>query len=256
MIFSENDIREIKDHHIEAFRLSLKGFKATYRNSILSQFKDCLSYAKKIKELPEFNWDTPPKRDIPIVSELDQEKVLSHLDRYPIFRFMCLTGCRPSSARALQWEDIDFEQGLITFKHNYSGNYHFTDIQKNRTERNFPLTTPLKILLQPRGIGFVFINPNTGSHYRKNFGELLYTAMRRAKVTRIPLKNFVRHSFINLLLDEGWRVEDVSDLVGNSPKVLRENYKRYNVRRLGQLLEMRGEKNGMDKSFRSTSTRE
>lgn len=240
--FGQEDIRNITDLMIERYRLSLPG-SANYRRLLLSQLRNIFAYAKTLKmisEIPRFVLPGIPEQTIPTLSEKDQERVLSHSGEHrPIFEFGCLTGCRPSMARALQWRDVDFKEEVITFRHNFSGK-QFTGTLKNRKPFRFPLIQAIKDLLEPlpRSItGFVFVNPINGQPYGKHLEWYLRKGFERAGLPLMPVKNFFRHSWANQRFDEGWLEADVADLLGNTPQVLRKNYKKVNVRRLGEMLE-------------------
>jgi len=244
--FGQEDIREIRQHHVNKWLMGLSG-KPNYRRSVISQIKTVWTFArdteKLIKEIPDFPLPKQAEKIIPVADGVDREKVLSEIEpqHRPIFRFLCLTGCRPSMARALQWADIRWKDNVIHFQHNFSGNNNrLTSKLKNGKDFEFPLYGELRDLLNglPRSItGYVFINPNTGEPYTRHFYRLLDTAFKHAGIPRMPLKNFTRHSFINSLLDQGWHDTDVADLTGHDPETLRKNYKRMNVRRLGSLLD-------------------
>lgn len=67
------------------------------------------------------------KADRQVLSQAEEARFLeylrvydeeNHSNWYPFFAFMLFTGLRMGEMAGLQWDDIDFERGIITIQHN------------------------------------------------------------------------------------------------------------------------------------------
>jgi integrase len=110
----------------------------------------------------------PPRIDW--ISDSDQWKIIDHIpheDRY-IFKFMKLTGCRPSEARALRWADIKSDH--IIFEKTFGRKNELKEVKQKRLD-TFPMIEALKELIAEipkKDFTFVFINPRTGRPYNRH----------------------------------------------------------------------------------------
>ena len=77
----------------------------------------------------------------------EQEKILAHLaPKYrPIYMFGVLTGCRPSEARALQWNDVKLSRGEIVFRHAFDIYENLVPV-KGKRPLPVPITDELRTL--------------------------------------------------------------------------------------------------------------
>lgn len=134
------------------------------------------------------------------------------------FRFLVLTGLRPSEAMGLKWEDIS-ETGLLTIKRavNYRG--MVTEGKNKNARRQFILIEPAKDVLNDQknktehlGVSWVFPNMDGG------IGSQEVASHQYGRITR----NFtskttpycLRHTFISML--KALPVELVKQVVGHS----------------------------------------
>ena len=168
---------------------------------------------------------------------------------YRLVQFLFLTGCRPSEAIGLQWDDISENCTSITFRHAYCMYTKELKGGKNaryegKEKRLFPCGEKLQNLLleikedTPNPVNFVFltikdkpiswqkfVNSWTGWHNecRKTNGVLEVLA-REGKI-RFYLKPYAtRHSFITWQLKAGMTPANVAKLVGNSPEMIYKHY--------------------------------
>jgi integrase len=68
-----------------------------------------------------------------------------------LFTFLLLTGCRPSEAFALQWADVDLENGAATVSRSLcrvGGTWTFEATKTDTGERTVPLAAPLVEMLR------------------------------------------------------------------------------------------------------------
>ena len=146
----------------------------------------------------------------------------------PLVDFLFATGCRPSEAVALRWENISLGFERITFAQAYvEGQRKST---KTGTIRTFPVNASLKQFLTV--------------HARKTHPhcELVFPSQKKAEIS---FRNFTRrhwrsiladlkiayrkpystrHTFITLALDAGVPVKQVAQWVGNSPEIIFKHY--------------------------------
>ncbi len=166
--------------------------------------------------------------------------------------FIFSTGCRPSEATGLRWQDISSDFSTITFRHSFSAISKelapLKTARHGKEKRKIPCGKRLQQLLReiherqnnPQSNSFVFCqsegNPvywpgfyrswagykqvQTGKHINGVIEELI----REGKV-RTYLKPYaMRHSFITWQLAAGMTPANVAKLVGNSPEIIYKHY--------------------------------
>lgn len=161
--------------------------------------------------------------------------------------FLFLTGCRPSEAVALRWEDISNDLSKITFSRAI---VQVNGVQiekglKTQEKRTFPCGQRLQYLLQRikeesrEGIDTVFHSPKgkpinllvfnrehwkgTARAIRSGGGVVTRLASER-QIDRYLTQYSTRHTFITLSLQSGIDVATVASWVGNSPEVIYQHY--------------------------------
>ena len=185
------------------------------------------------------------ERIIEAFSERGQTPKLYH----QFIRFLFLTGCRPSEAVGLQWEDISEDCATITFRHAYCREVKELKGGKNaryegKEKRLFPCGEKLQILLfeikneRQNPDNYVFstikgkpINWHSfrgcwaGVHDGINEMNGVIEELAREKKVRFYLKPYAtRHSFITWQLKAGMTPANVAKLVGNSPEMIYKHY--------------------------------
>ena len=110
-----------------------------------------------------YHYETPKRHALTLPQEQAFLSFIKHTPKYlhwlPLFVFLLGTGCRISEAIGLCWEDVDFENGTITIRHNLvyhqdqAGKCYFT-LSKPKTkagERTLPLINEVRdVLLQEK----------------------------------------------------------------------------------------------------------
>lgn len=174
-----------------------------------------------------------PQKAIEFIDEPTHGRVLEAIpERHrPIFRFMFLTGVRPSEARALRWKDIYKDRILIAVTWTPVKGGEELRPPKNGREEFIPMYDAVRELLDglPRlHFELVFPNPDTRDRYTKNLNRDIWNPACVAAIGRlVPLNKCGRHSFANRLLAAGMDLESVSNLLRHSgTAVTRENYGR------------------------------
>lgn len=117
-------------------------------------------------------------------------------DAAAYLRLALLTGMRKSALLALQWDDVDFERGIITLRGAVA--------KKGKTE-HIPLTPAARAVL--KGIlrtGSSFIFPGRGGRQRDNFTRMARRVRDKAGLpSSFRPVHGLRHSFASALASSG-----------------------------------------------------
>jgi integrase len=164
--------------------------------------------------------------------------------------FLFLTGCRPSEAIGLQWQDINEDCSVITFRRVFCKRTKEEKGLKTKRfgkeKRTFPCGKRLQSLLKemkekqnnPNPKSKVFLSQENKPVYWDSFYRIwagihgnshdqdgVIEMLAREGKVRFYLKPYAtRHSFINWQLANGMSPANVAKLVGNSPEVIYKHY--------------------------------
>jgi integrase len=152
-----------------------------------------------------------------------------------ILTAMWETGCRPKEIRTVR-----------ACHFNGSAAWVFGINEGKTKTRTIPLSPVMARMteeLVAKGRDYLFPNPIKGGHppivWRKGhvhweihgqtgtrlFGDFFQGLCRKAGIKRPGLTPYsYRHAFINTALDRGIAIDDVADIVGNSPATIRDHY--------------------------------
>lgn len=161
-------------------------------------------------------------------------KAHSHYYNYVYFLFNF--GCRPSEAAGIKWQDIDLQQGQITFQRSYSTVTRQEKSIKTHTNRTFPLTGSRLTWLQsispdsPHPENLVFPSPTglpiTHPNFLRNLWQpILKELVNLGEIAGYLPPNNTRHTFITQAIASGMDEEDVAHICGNSDRTIRQHYK-------------------------------
>jgi len=235
-------IRDLQYAHIKQWvseskkSLNLKTVK-NYHGVLAKFLRDSrkLGDISQLPEMVEFRGGlSVPTTDPEWITAEQQEAILNEIpaeDRY-IFRFMMLTGVRPSEARALRWCDVYQDRGYIVIRNTFAPGRHKESLKevKQKRDRRLTITNSLKQLFRtmPRNLHsqFVFLQSRTGTPFTKNINRDYWNpASIKALQRVVSLNNATRHSFANQLIDSGADIYSVSKRMGHSSvKVTETNY--------------------------------
>jgi integrase len=246
--FKDMDILEIPAAHIEDYYHSLpqKWSEKTKKNAMQKLhkvFSDALR-REDIYRIPPFPVIYCPEPEFKRISLEWQAKIIRAIPKRdrPIFIFMRTTGCRPGEARALQWDCVDFENKEIHLRRTFSSSV-LRQTTKARQNKPVPLTAGLqKMFKKMRGIaGFVFRNEQ-GKPYRKQRLEKLWNEARdEVGAPKVTLYQGTRHSTGTALLEQGWDMVAVQELLGHTRSDMTQRYAKYaKTNRLREMLEEAG----------------
>lgn len=209
-------IKDIKPERIEEFKnylLSIGKSKAT-ANRYLEQLSKSFSIAidneyliknpcKAVKKFPLRN------TTVRYLTEDEEKRLFKALPEHlkPIVITALNTGLRKSNILELTWEQINFEFGFIEVLEN-KGNKHIY----------IPLNEIMKELLNKLAengtVGFVFVNPETGTNYR-DIKKSWKTALKEAGIENFRFHD-LRHTVGTRLASKNVPVNDIKEILAHS----------------------------------------
>jgi integrase len=236
------DIREIRAAGVEDFAESLPAhLSSKTRKNILTVLRKLFSDAYRredILRIPPFPVVSVPVPEVKWTTREWQDKIIDAIperDR-PIFVFCQTYGTRPGEARALQWDCVDFEKGIITIRRSFSG-LVLRDQTKTNMTRYLPIIEPVESILRSlRGIGgFVFRN-SIGNPYSPDMSRVWREARDRVGAPEVNLYQGTRHSLASQKVSEGHGLDRIRDLLGHTTTQTTRRYARTSVEGMRGLL--------------------
>jgi integrase len=218
------DIREITTTHVNQFHGYLidNGLKGKTIKNILGVLRSVLRFNGIGQKII---WPTVEVQTEPVkwLTRDQQEKIMAYLDEEdkPIFRFLQLTGCRPSEACALQRDDIDWEKEIVIVRRSMGLRRRVIPYTKTRRVKIIPISVFSDIsILHPREVT-PFIFSRNGRPYHKQrlqraWGRTVKKAQQKYPIPSIHVKNAFRHSMASQLINAGVPVEAISKMLGHS----------------------------------------
>lgn len=253
------DMRDIRAHHLQAHMNSLPKkqikngagewaevpWKPKSQKNHHVNVGALLRWAAKMEYIPRVPAMPPapfvPQGRIRFYTEQEQQAVLAALPpaHAPIFKFMAWCGCRPGEARALRMQDVADGVIMLQAAFNRSGELSTT---KTKRMRPLPIGAAMEHILaaamKNRIAGFVFTNPATGDAYDER--EIRYQwdkAVKTAGVRYLGITEGTRKTVATRLINNGVQPHMISDILGNSPKVLKQHYAQITASRYDGILE-------------------
>lgn len=120
-------------------------------------------------------------------------------------------GCRPSECTRLDWADFDWEHGILHVRAAVAG--------KTASERWVHMKPELVQWLRPHA-------KKKGKVCMQRSSELISLIAREEKIVKSWPPDVLRHSYITYRLGEKAPIEEVAEESGNSPGIIRSNYRR------------------------------
>lgn len=159
-----------------------------------------------------------------------------HKQYYAYAYFLWLTGCRPSEAIALKWENVDLVKKRIKICQIelYLGGQ---TIKRNSTKtveyRFFPIGEEMEALLTSLNTskGYVFVNALGKPISHPAFYSMWKFILNALGLPyRVPYQ--LRHTMISYHANNDYPLHKLAELVGNSEEVITEHYLRLDIERI------------------------
>lgn len=158
---------------------------------------------------------------------------------YTICSLLATTGMRKGEACGLTWEDIDFENKVLSIN-STRDNLGDRDVKTENSRRTLELNDSLVRTLQKYRIwcgrlclmlgepfddkNFVFISQQTGKQITENFiSNVINRVTKRNALKRITPHGF-RHTVATVLINNGVPVTTIAKLLGNTPAMVLSVY--------------------------------
>ncbi len=152
----------------------------------------------------------------------------------PWVKFLFWTGCRPSEAAALTWEQIKPDLSAIHFVRAAQPGMVIQPT-KTRKDRFFPVNDRLRFFLlglrpEPMDRSQILLPGEKGGRMEfHNFGTrhwkpLIEEMVQEGLVFRYMGQYHCRHTWITMALEAGMDVNDIAYLSGNSPNIIYRHY--------------------------------
>ncbi len=234
---------KIKPNHIARYVAQKKnsGLHNKTINNTLTVLRRCLTSAVEwqiIKEVPRMPWLKTQRPSIRFLTSGESELLLAQVEYKHFCLVLCAlhTGMRRGELLALRWDNIDFENKVITVSESdYMG---VTTTTKSSKVRKIPITMrlmdALKIHKHEKG-PFVFCKEDGEKLTRGMVRRIVPTAATAAGIQKEKL-NFhaLRHSFASQLVMKGASLRAVQELLGHSRIEMTERYAHLSPHALAQ----------------------
>jgi integrase len=161
-----------------------------------------------------------PHKDVEVLSVEQARKLLkvSSPEMVPYWAIGLFAGLRPSEIRKLQWDDVDFEHGLITVRSAKTGRKRYVTMQPNLIAwlKSAMPKSKQREAVTPRVVSKVVAPVN----FRRSY------AMERAAAGLGDWAvNCLRHSFGSYHLAQFANLNALALEMGNSPEVIDKHYR-------------------------------
>jgi len=198
------------------------------------RYKDLLSQIK-----PPKKETTDNENDIDIFTEEEIDTILKgfstgYFSKHPklvkqyyfYIKFCYLTGCRPSEAVALKWNNVT--NNTIKFceiETIASGKRVKANRTKTESYRDFPINDEIRELLNsiPKRSDYVFVRDNGTPIHQHTFNNVWIRALDKMGIRyRVPYQ--LRHTFISWHINNGMDIAKIADICGNSVEICESHY--------------------------------
>lgn len=229
--FAELPLKEITAQKIEQYK-SIKvsaDLSAKTVNNHLNVLMKCLHCAVdwgRLIVVPKASLlkTTPPRFDFLSPEEAERLIEACHEPMWPEMVLVALhTGLRLGELFGLEWQDVDFERGMLTVRRSIVRGVIGTP--KNHKIRYIPLTQKVLTALHQKGKGDGLVFPaDTGKPLTQS---IAYNAIRRfCKKAGLRMIGWhvLRHTFASRLTTESVPMTAIQQLMGHSSIVMTMRY--------------------------------
>ena len=260
--FKNSDVRDIRTTDIKAFLLwlpthlspktkfnILMALQNFFNELVEDQVIDHPPAFKKI--LKQIKKAALRQKRIQWFDLLEQREVLNFIGQIshhrPIIEFMCETGLRPGEGMALYRDDYDKKEDVLHV-HRTFADRKLKNIPKGGRETDeIPLSDKaikiVKALPIAIRLPFMFINPDTGSHYTLDVLDGIWVKVRDHFIIdkKVKLYNFIRHSFATQIARCGGTPYEIKELLRHTDIRTTQKYVQKDMEPLRARLKKRAE---------------
>jgi integrase len=221
--FGVKYVDEINNYDIEqykSFLLRKKKLSPKSINNYLSILNRCLKSAVEwgiIKDLPKIKLLKVPLQKYDYLTETETEIILQQATGmwHDIILLAVRTGLRFGELIALQWEDINLREGILTVNRNIVRG--IVGSPKNNKSRTVPLTpSVINMLRKMTKEGKYLFHDSDGIPLKYNFClRKLHVISQLAGLRKISWHK-LRHSFASHLASRGNSIVAIKELMGHS----------------------------------------
>ncbi|MGH2413396.1 MAG: tyrosine-type recombinase/integrase, partial [Microcystaceae cyanobacterium] len=157
-----------------------------------------------------------------------------HSQYYPFLEFLWLTGCRPSEAVALKWDNVNLQKGKIRFcevEVIASGKRVKRKRTKTQKFRVFPINEELRALLEslPKDNSPYVFTRNDGTPINQHTLNGIWKRLLPKLEIRYRVPYQFRHSMISYHANRNFPLTQLAEIVGNSEKIIRDCYLKVDI---------------------------
>ena len=250
--FGDLDVRDIPSVNIKIneFNVHLKekvGDK--YRKNLLSELKTFFnSISDLLPRMPKFPKIKVQKPIINWITSEAQDQIFEFIPSHhkPIFTLMRYTGCRPNEAGGFLKKNIFWDRKEFALSTVIGRNKVIKFNTKNKREKMFPFIPELEDdLMRTKGNPVEFVyhmdgRPYTVRRLEKIWDKANKLSTEKYGTPRIRLYQGLKHSFVSQRLEEDYTYDQIAEVLGISPEMVRTRYGKYQTGKLVNI--MRGKK--------------
>ncbi len=194
--------REFLLSYSDKSRSTIRGvyfaLKFFYENVLNEKFDERIPLAKKDLKLPV------------VLSREETNKMIestNNLKHKLVIMFLYYAGLRLDETRNIEWQDIDFDRGIIHLK-----------TAKGDKERVVFLHKKLIDTLKMYGTkkeGLVFVSQKDEKYNKRTIQQIIKSASKKVGIKKNVTPHTLRHSFATHLLESGADIRYVQQLLGH-----------------------------------------
>jgi integrase len=170
-----------------------------------------LKRPRKVQTSPQI---LTPEQAVAVLKEIEAE-FPQHLSFVLIAGWL---GCRPSECQRLRWSDFDWDHGFLHVRAEVA--------MKKAQERWVPVPPELGAWLKRLSKVKAHHLASAGLACRKNARAWVSAHLRKKAVLENWPQDVLRHSYITYRLQVLKNIDAVAEEAGNSPREIRDSYKR------------------------------
>jgi hypothetical protein len=259
--FGKIDVKDIPkiNTKIREFNVHLKGrIGDKYRKNLIGELKTFFhSISDLLPRMPKFPKIKIQKPVIHWIGKESQDQIFEFIpDRYyhrEILTLMRYTACRPNEAGGFLKENIQWHNSQFALATVLGKGKTIKKNTKNKQEKMFSFIPELEDALMKAKNDpspFVFhINgrPYTTRRLEKIWDRANRLATEKYGTPRVNLYNGLKHSFGSQRLNDGYSYDEIAEVMGISPQMVRQRYAKYETKKLVSV--MRGNRASVHAPF-------